>query len=162
MDAHTIGIRIVHRPVSLRHRERFTVDFLIDDASLARRLQSPLRGTVGRFDTPFSKPWADEDVLESWNRRAMAAFLAEEPDFRDGRVLFYVCPDCGSPKCVAVSGLILRTGDRYRWSDFRFDDPSSPLLSGTIDVGPFEFEAGRYEELIRQLGRVAPPVHSLP
>ena len=66
----------------------------------------------------------------------------EPPSLPSGRVLLYVCPECGDIGCGAIAVRISRHGDRIIWEDFArengYEEPS-PIASE-----PIEFDAKSY------------------
>ncbi len=64
-----------------------------------------------------------------------------------GRVLLYICPECGDIGCGAYSAKVSRDQGTYTWGDFTYEngyeDPR-PLEM----VGPFAFDACQYEAAI--------------
>jgi hypothetical protein len=64
------------------------------------------------------------------------------PSLPSGRVLLYVCPECGDIGCGAIAVRIRRHGDQIIWDDFArengYEEPDS------IASEPIEFDAKSY------------------
>jgi len=73
--------------------------------------------------------------------------LQAESSMSSGRVLLYMCPECGDIGCGAYSAKIARDHGTYTWSDFAYEngyeDPRP--LEG---IGPFVFSSSQYEAAI--------------
>lgn len=135
----SIGVRLKRRPGPVGEgsgrRPRLYFDFLVNGRPLWRELGLRDLDLVGRFspDTPGE------------SRRAAGVFLLEEPpDTGTGRVMMYVCPECGDLACGAVTVIVGRDPEAgtYTWRDFGYEngyDPSLPDLFEYAGVGPYTF-----------------------
>ncbi|GAB6388152.1 hypothetical protein STUTZSP0542_16910 [Stutzerimonas marianensis] len=126
-------------------QERISVDFLINGTSL---LTTIVQATGGHADfmgclvRGFPKQ----------NTEAVERLLCSaSPDSNSGRVLLYICPECGDIGCGAYSDFVERTGSTYVWRDFAhengYEDPE-PIP----DAGPYNFESKQYETELYRAG----------
>ena len=120
---------------------RTSADFQIDGESLLRVL---VREGGGHSD--FMGAFV-QGYPESLAEFAGQLTLQAAPLSDSGRVLLYICPECGDIGCGAYSAKVARDQDTYSWGDFAYEngyeDPR-PLEA----VGPFVFEASQYEAVI--------------
>jgi len=124
--------------------ERYSADFLIDGESLLRTLVKVDGGHadfMGCFVKGFAEPAA---------KAAAMLLLQAVPDSASGRVLLYVCPECGDIGCGAYSVRIEKTDNVYVWGDFAYENgyEEPHVIEG---VGPFFFERGAYESAISRV-----------
>lgn len=118
---------------------RRSVDFMVDGKSLlemldrASRFKSDLMGClVSGF------PDANTD--------ARARLLTEgKPDSPDGRVLLYICPECGDVGCGAYGARIERQDETIIWRDFAHESAGETV---PIVLPPFVFESRPYRDVI--------------
>jgi len=55
------------------------------------------------------------------NDVAMRSLLGTtSPETDDGRVLLYICPECGDIACGAYAVRVVRKIETYTWSDFAY------------------------------------------
>ena len=124
--------------------ERHSVDFIVDGVSLFQTLDA------GKFDMcgRFSSETAD------WNHESARTFLlqrASDDGLDAGRVMLFVCPECGDLACGAITCRIRKDGDTYVWESFAYEngyDPEMTDFASFSHIGPFRFEAGEYRKAI--------------
>jgi hypothetical protein len=135
----TLDIRIIHRPAELNadgggKHERFTVDFLVNGQSLYELLSVHRLDLVGRFS---------QDA-QAWNEESANIFLTKQSaDLENGRIMLYVCPECGDIGCGAINS--------YTWTEFGYEnnyDPQMIDLDSYRAIGPFRFQFDEYCEVI--------------
>ena len=134
-----LSYKLLYRPGSTGVST--SADFQIDGESLLHILVQEHGGHsdfMGAFVQGF--PESQRDIARQLRLQA-------EPSTDSGRVLLYICPECGDIGCGAYSARVSRDQGTYSWSDFAYEngyeDPR--LLDG---VGPFVFEIGPYEAAI--------------
>ena len=122
-----------HRPGGGGKTERHFWELEVDGVSLLVRLGwkgADLISPLGSGSTP-----AWPEALEALRRE-------KPPQLQSGRVLLYVCPECGDVGCGAIAARITREGDHVLWSDFAhengYEAPES--ISGV----PIIFDAQAY------------------
>lgn len=76
--------------------------------------------------------------------------LEVESDLRQGRIPLYVCNTCGEYGCGCTTVSITRKGDRFIWSDFRFENNYEETFQQTLRQQQmrFDFAASHYLETI--------------
>ncbi|WP_101317318.1 hypothetical protein [Aeromonas sobria] len=119
-------------------QERRSVDFTVNGTSLLStivKIDGGHADFMGCLVHGFPKQ----------NAQAVERFTcAASPDSESGRILLYICPECGDIGCGAYSAFIEHGGGTYVWRDFAYEngyeDPR-PILG----VGPYTFETKQYE-----------------
>jgi hypothetical protein len=126
-------------------QDRWTYDFLIDGKSLAGLFGSSKRDLVGRLD---------RDLLE-WNAQSVRILTGDAPaDFRDDRIMLYVCPECADLGCGAVTAALKTDEKTVTWSDFKHENNYDSSMTITFDeIGPFVFDAREYRRVLRESTR---------
>jgi hypothetical protein len=68
-----------------------------------------------------------------------------------GRVVLYVCPECGDLGCGAVTAVVESADGEVVWRDFGWQNDYEPGVDLDMfkGVGPFHFEASQYEAQLR-------------
>ena len=144
-----LDVRILHRPPELNadgdgKHERFTVDFLVNEQSLYELLSAHRLDLVGRFSRG----------ARVWNEESADIFLTKQPaDLENGRIMLYVCPECGDIGCGAITMNLTKSEDRYTWREFGYEngyDPEMMNLDRYRAVGPFRFRVDEYREAIER------------
>jgi hypothetical protein len=144
-----LDVCIIHRPAEFdadgdgKH-ERFTVDFLVNGKSLYELLSVHKLDLVGRFS----------QSAQAWNEESADIFLTRKSaDLENGRVMLYVCPECGDIGCGAITVNISKSDEGYAWAEFGYEnnyDPQMKDLDSYRAIGPFQFEADEYWEAIEK------------
>ncbi len=142
MNVSTLAHQPLHRPGGPGISERFSSDFLVDGESL---LQVLTRAEEGHSDyvSCFVRGW---DEFNASSRAQL--LLRAPPDTASGRVLLYICPECGDLGCGAFTVRVSKTNSGYIWSDFAHEngyEDSHPLTQ----VGPFHFLQANYEQVMK-------------
>jgi hypothetical protein len=65
-------------------------------------------------------------------------------DLATGRVMIYVCPDCGDIGCGAITAAILDLGTKIVWRDFAYESGDDGLPDEYLNIEPIEFERQNY------------------
>lgn len=121
--------------------ERCSIDFLINQCSLLNTLVTA-GGDHSDYMSCFVKGFPEANDL------SCARLLLREPaGTESGRVLLYVCPECGDISCGAYSVQVSQSDDGFTWYAFAYENGyEEPVI---IDgVGPFAFEKHAYEATI--------------
>lgn len=135
---------LTHRPlhragssVPVSKQERWSSDFFVDDRSLLRELDPGGGDFMGCFVRGF----------EAQNDAKLSSLLGRTaPETDDGRVLLYVCPECGDIGCGAYAVRVERTHGVVRWSDFAYVNGYEEPVS--LDLPAFEFDEQEYERAV--------------
>lgn len=126
-------------------QERHSVDFTANGASLLTTIVK-VDGGHADFMGCLVRGFPEQNA-----QAAGRLTCAESPDTESGRVLLYVCPECGDIGCGAYSAFVERAGDTYVWRDFAYEnDYEDPRP--IPDVGPYVFERSLYEAEIARAG----------
>jgi hypothetical protein len=95
--------RLITGPMQTRRR---FLDYTVDgDALLNERFRRDLVSCLGWFDS-------EEDEV------AAQRLLLDRPPDVEGRVLIYVCAECGDVYCGGLTAIIEQRGDEIVWRDF--------------------------------------------
>jgi hypothetical protein len=102
------------------------------------------KGNNEDFMGCFMYGWSDQNA-EAAKKLTLRANL----DTSTGRVLIYICPECGDIGCGAYSVLIEKSAGCYTWSSFAYEDScdEARIKDG---IGPFIFEEAAYEVAIQE------------
>jgi hypothetical protein len=146
MDISTLAHQELFRPGSASGgctvAERCSSDFLIDDQSLLSLLVK-CDGGHADFMGCLVKGFPEQ------NAKAAATLLLKAPPETDsGRVLLYICPECGDIGCGAYSVQLAKNDFSYIWECFAYENgyEEPRIIKG---VGPFMFRKQEYESAIR-------------
>ncbi len=125
--------------------ERRSIDFIVNGQPLLRELVQ-FGGGHGDFVGSLVHGVAKTNaaVIDRLLLRGV-------PDTATGRVLLYVCPECGDIGCGAYAMRIERDEKGYRWFDFAYENgyEEAQLVE---NVGPFSFEVREYENAVVNAG----------
>lgn len=109
--------------------ERRYLDFIIDGHSLGDMLDAgDVIGCLG-----WGAPEYDDDQVQT--------LLLKLPSPLDtGRVMIYVCAECGDIGCGEITARVEKAGECFIWKDFAFEDDVDLLqLEPYQHIGPFWF-----------------------
>lgn len=141
---HELSYKLLIRPGytgSTSAAARTSADFLIDGESLLLAL---VREDGGHSDFMGAFVLGHPESLADVARQLT---LQVPPSSDSGRVLLYICPECGDIGCGAYSAKVTRDQETYSWSDFAYENGYEDARS-LAAVGPFVFEASQYEAAI--------------
>ncbi|MER8029301.1 oxidoreductase [Streptomyces bauhiniae] len=127
------------------------VDFVVDGSPLLFRLA----------DLDAVSPLASDLPPAVLDAQVRALLLEDEPPLPGGRFVLYGCPECADLGCGAVTVVIERDGDDYRWRDFAWQTGEHVDLDrdGYHGTGPFHFHGPAYRAALTALldGTTAAP-----
>lgn len=127
------------------------VDFVVDGSPLLFRLA----------DLDAVSPLASDLPPAVLDTQVRALLLEDEPPLPGGRFVLYGCPECADLGCGAVTVVIERDGDDYRWRDFAWQTGEHVDLDrdGYHGTGPFHFHGPAYRAALTALldGTTAAP-----
>ena len=129
------------QPIGASRREQISIDFLVNGSSMLAELgrrsggHSDLMGCLAKGPVQFK--------TETVSRLRAAA----SPDTETGRVILYLCPECGDIGCGAYTVVVERDGATYVWRSFAYENgyEAAALVE---DIGPFRFESQQYDAAI--------------
>jgi hypothetical protein len=120
-----------------------TIDFMIDGNSLLEKLTE--NDGNNDFIGCFSKGW------NKLNEKSKNQLLVKtKPETKNGRVLIYVCPECGDISCGALCCKIKKGNGLYIWNDFAYENDYEEEIINK-NIGIFYFKEKKYEEMIIKL-----------
>ncbi|MFH9431572.1 oxidoreductase [Streptomyces sp. NPDC017615] len=119
------------------------VDFVVDGRPLLLRLS----------DLDAVSPLAADLPPAVLDARVRALLLEDEPPLPGGRFVLYGCPECADLGCGAVTVVIERDGDDFRWRDFAWQTGEHVDLErdGYHGTGPFHFHGPAYRAALTAL-----------
>ncbi|MFI9389412.1 oxidoreductase [Streptomyces bauhiniae] len=119
------------------------VDFVVDGSPLLFRLA----------DLDAVSPLASDLPPAVLDAQVRALLLEDEPPLPGGRFVLYGCPECADLGCGAVTVVIERDGDDYRWRDFAWQTGEHVDLDrdGYHGTGPFHFHGPAYRAALTAL-----------
>jgi hypothetical protein len=123
--------------------ERHFLDFVVDGQSLWEVL-----GSRHDMVSVLCVEYAKDEITKAVGR----LLLEEKADLPNDRRSLFVCSECGDLGCGAITAVVERRDWNFRWSTFGYENNYLPGVS--LDaynvVGPFTFDAVRYESTLRQ------------
>jgi len=122
--------------------ERLSSDFVINGESLLSLFASS--GFLGHADFMgcFISGFPESN-LENTN----LLLLRQKPNLESGRIILYMCPECGDLGCGALTAFVSQNQDGYTWHGFAYENGyESPRECH--DLGPYIFEMAQYEKAI--------------
>ena len=111
------------------------LDFFVSGKSLLKEIERRGRDLVPRLGTsllPIESSLRDMLLLHS---------TADSPS---GRVVLYVCSECGDFGCGVVSVKVNREGSDFVWSSFVYENDGENKAIELEKIGPFRFSADNY------------------
>ena len=132
-----------------RRAARSYLDFEVDGERLGPLLSSDVRAVdeANDYASVIVTNWPGGFPLDDVLR-----LLGETPaDLADGRIPLYVCAECGGPGCGAITATIEFTDTAVTWHDFGWQTDYDDFVDreAFASVGPFNFERGQYERVLR-------------
>lgn len=145
MEASTLTFQEMFRPGSASNgctvAERCSFDFLINERSLLNAIVMAVGGHSD-FMGCFVKGFLEQ------NKQSNSRLLLREPaETESGRILLYICPECGDIGCGTYAVSVCQYDDFFTWDSFAYENgyEEPRIIEG---VGPFTFEKHAYEAAI--------------
>ncbi len=130
------------RPGDSNKPERHYLDFIIS----GRLLRDILN--LGKSDliSPFG--WLENKAEDKLAKQELT--LRKKSSLDTGRIMLYVCPECGDIECGAITAIVVDCGDRIIWKEFGYETGRgiSELYS---TIQPIEFSRQEYFNAFSQL-----------
>jgi hypothetical protein len=111
-------------------------DFFVSGRSLRTILNIENDDLITPFGWGANKEY-DKHVLNVFR-------LKEKSELDSGRVMIYVCPECGDIDCGAITATIKDYGDRIIWSEFGYETNYGGLTETYDQIKPIEFDRTSY------------------
>jgi hypothetical protein len=125
-----------HRSDDRHHRE-----YLVNGRPLSRLL--PQGDRLSAFG------WLDPRVERDFAR---ALLLKSPSSLAPGRAALYVCSECASLGCGALTVMVVRYDDRYAWKDFGLEsDLRAESIATCAEGYEFHFAREAYESVFKPL-----------
>jgi len=124
-------------------QERHYLDFIISGQTLREILGINNSDLI----TPFG--WGDNKEYEKDLIQVLT--LRKKSDLETGRVMLYVCPECGDIDCGAITAIILDLGDRIVWKDFGYETGYGDVTEEYPIIEPIEIDGQSYFQAFSKL-----------
>lgn len=86
-------------------------------------------------------------VKREYDKQILSIFRLKEKSYlTSGRVMIYVCPECGDIDCGAITAVILDLGSIIVWKDFGYETGYGGVTEQYSNIEPLEFERQCYFE----------------
>ncbi len=132
----TLILNKATRKIGANQTPREYFDFFVSGKSLK---------TILNIDTADYITLFGWGINQEYNRHVLNVFrLKEKSKIDSGRVMIYVCPECGDISCGAITAIIKDYGDRIIWSEFGYETDYGGLTETFDQIEPFEFERANY------------------
>ena len=116
--------------------ERRYLDFCVSGQSLKKVLGQKGTDLITLFGWGNNRDY-DEYILRVFR-------LQKKSELKSGRIMIYVCPECGDIDCGSITASIQDLGDRIVWRDFGYETDYGGLKEEYNDIKPVEFERQSY------------------
>ena len=142
----------------MTRKERHSVDFVVNGISLFVGLGAGKHDMCGRFsrETP------------EWNHDSARTFCLEgaaDVGLEHGRVMLFVCSECGDLACGAITCRIRKDGESYIWESFAYEngyDAGMTDFASYSHMGPFRFSKEQYRKVILGAESIEPDGRFMP
>ena len=146
MKISTLDFRVLHRSEKrngdhISQHESFSCDFLVNGTSLLDMLVQS-NGGNSDFLGCFARGWDRLNEISESDLLVKSSVKQES-----GRVLIYLCPECGDIACGAYGAKVSKADGRYIWQDFAYENSYEDPIQ-VSHIGPFIFDASSYEKTI--------------
>jgi len=131
-----ITLNLTTRKVGKDQTPREYFDFIVSGKSL--------RSVLGIEDDDLITPLGWGTNIELGIHILNVFKLKEKPRLESGRVMIYVCPECGDIDCGAITAKIKDSGDRIIWFDFGYETGYGGLSETYQQIEPIEFIRQNY------------------
>jgi len=132
----TLILNKATRKTGAKQIPRHFLDFFVSGKSL----KTILNIEDADFITLFG--WG---INKEYGRHILNVFrLKEKSELDTGRVMIYVCPECGDIDCGAITSTIKDYGNRIIWSDFGYETNYGGLAETYDQIEPISFERTSY------------------
>ena len=124
-------------------QERHYLDFIISGQSLLKILGIESYDVI----TPFG--WGVDKEYEKQLLKEIT--LRNKSSLETGRIMLYICPECGDIDCGAITANIKDLGDKIVWKDFGYETGYSGVTEEYSNIEPIEFERQDYFKAFSKL-----------
>ncbi|HTJ11438.1 MAG TPA: hypothetical protein VL547_05420 [Dinghuibacter sp.] len=128
----TLHLKHAVRKGDAHRKEREFLEFYVSGRSLKSILGIEDSDLVTSID------------LDRNNKQILNVFRGKEKSrLETGRVMIYVCPECGDIGCGAITAIILDRGAKIIWSDFG-SEAGDGVTELYAHIEPIEFDRQSY------------------
>jgi hypothetical protein len=138
----TLDFRKEHRNTGSNQTLREYFDFLIDGISL----KSLLNYQNADLISPFG--WGVKDYESELIKEFR---LKKKPELTSGRIMIYICPECGDLYCGAITVRIIKVDDKIIWTDFAFQNGEKENKEDFRSINDFEFNKHEYYQVFNKI-----------
>jgi len=132
---YTLELRSAIRKGSSNRTEREYLDFIISGQSL--------KSVLGMKNTDYTTLIGVGN--QEYEKHILNVFrLKEKPNLKTGRVMIYVCPECGDIDCGAITAVIVDMGATIIWKDFGYETGYGGVTEEYTNIEPIEFDRQNY------------------
>lgn len=122
------------------------LEFYVSGVSMKTRLGLEEADLITVFLFGISEQ-ALQDQINIYRRKATSGVA-------DGRIMLYVCPECGDLDCGAVMMTIRREGDKIIWSDFAFETGHGGISERITEVDSLAFDKSNYFAVFQEIAMI--------
>lgn len=140
---YTLTLNQATRKIGPNQTPREYLDFFISGKSLKTLLDIETADYITLFGWGTNKEY-DRHILNVFR-------LKEKSQLETGRVMIYVCPECGDIDCGAITATIKDFGDRIIWRDFGYETDYGGLTETYDQIEPIEFDRISYFKAFSRL-----------
>lgn len=131
------------RRISTNQAPRDYFDFFISGKSLRTILDIENADLITAFGWSTNK---------KYERHLLNVFrLKEKSQIESGRIMIYVCPECGDIDCGAITAVIKDRGLTIVWSDFAYETNYGGIGETFSQIAPIEFGRADYFSVFSNL-----------
>jgi hypothetical protein len=118
--------------------ERHYLDFIISGQSLL--------DILGVSNLDFVTPLA-LDIHSNYEKELTEIIATKrKSNLESGRVMLYICPECGDFDCGAITVHIEVSDNKIIWKDFAYEDGIEGLVEKYSKIESIEFEVNEYNQ----------------
>jgi hypothetical protein len=130
------------RKIGSNQTYREYYDFIIDGTSL----KSLLNISDVDLISPFG--WGPKEL----ENESIAEFkLKKISDLSSGRIIIYICPECGDISCGAITVRIIKDDNKIIWTDFASENGETEYQFGFKVIKDFEFNKDEYYQVFDKI-----------
>jgi hypothetical protein len=122
---------------------RHFLDFVVNEQSLWEAL-GKMHDMVSVLCAEFS--------VQATAKAADRLLLADAADLPNGRRSLFICSECGDLGCGAITVEVNKENGQIIWKHFGYENTweNRVELGVYAEIGPFTFDAGKYERTLTQ------------
>jgi hypothetical protein len=143
INMNSLRLQYATREGNSNKQERQYLDFIISGRSLREILG------ILNFDLITPLVWSSNREYE---KELLHIFtLRKKPELETGRIMLYVCPECGDIDCGAITATIADLGDRIVWRSFGYETGYGGITEEYANIEPIQIDRQSYFEAFSTL-----------